>query len=194
VGEGQGHRGWRRALRIGAALATTGVAGLFVLQVAQRAHLRRRPRRRSLRPPRRLLTQIGHQSRCGGGRRIAYGYWVAAPPPERIVRATLALEDRRFWRHPGIDPIAVARALWQDLAGGSRRSGASTIAMQVARMQHPGPRTLWAKAVEAATALVPTGRYGGRADRALSAAAPYGTTATGSRMPPAGTSTSRWPI
>jgi penicillin-binding protein 1C len=41
-----------------------------------------------------------------------------------------------------------------------RRSGASTIAMQVARMQHPEPRTLWAKAVEAGTALALTARYG----------------------------------
>ena len=138
------------------------MAGLFVLQVAQRAHLEA-PAPTPILYDRHgaFLSQIGHESPApGGGRRIAYGYWVAAPPPERIVRATLALEDRRFWRHPGIDPIAVARALWQDLAGGSRRSGASTIAMQVARMQHPQPRTLWAKAVEAATALVLTGRYG----------------------------------
>jgi penicillin-binding protein 1C len=156
-----GHRGWR-ALRIGAALAATGVAGLFVLQVAQRAHLEA-PTPTPILYDRHgaFLTQIGHETTMPvGGRRIAYGYWVATPPPERIVRATLALEDRRFWHHPGIDPIAVARAVWQDLASGSRRSGASTIAMQVARMQHPQPRTLWAKAVEAATALVLTGRYG----------------------------------
>ena len=52
------------------------------------------------------------------------------------------------------------RAAWQDLTGSRRRSGASTIAMQVARMQHPEPRMLWAKAIEAGTALALTARYG----------------------------------
>ncbi len=87
-----------------------------------------------------------------------YGYWPVDPPP-RVVAATLALEDRRFWSHPGVDPAAVLRAAWQHAA---RRpgSGASTIAMQVARMQHPRPRTLWAKAVEAGTAVALVARYG----------------------------------
>ncbi len=107
-----------------------------------------------------FLAQLGHETPLpGGARRIEYGYWPLDPPPERLVRATLALEDRRFWQHPGVDPLAVLRALRGNLAGG-RRSGASTIAMQVARMQHPAPRSLWAKAVEAGTALVLTARYG----------------------------------
>jgi penicillin-binding protein 1C len=101
-----------------------------------------------------FITQAGHRA----GERVEYGYWITTPP-DRVVRATLALEDRRFWRHPGVDPVAVARAVWQRLAG-SGASGASTIAMQVARMQHPRPRTLWAKAVEAGTALALTARYG----------------------------------
>jgi len=92
--------------------------------------------------------------------RTEYGFWHADAPPERVVRATLALEDRRFWSHPGVDPRAVLRAVWQRVRGGSHRSGASTIAMQVARMQHPAPRTMWAKAVEAGTALALTARYG----------------------------------
>ncbi len=107
-----------------------------------------------------FLAQFGHETRRDDGTRaITYGYWAVAALPPRVVRATLALEDRRFWSHPGIDPRAVLRAAWQD-ATGERRSGASTIAMQVARMQHPAPRTLWAKAVEAGTALALTLRYG----------------------------------
>jgi penicillin-binding protein 1C len=86
--------------------------------------------------------------------RNEYGYWAVDKLPQRVVRATLALEDRRFWQHPGVDPLAVLRAAWQ---GGS---GASTIAMQVARMQHPQPRTLWVKVIEAGTALGLTWRYG----------------------------------
>ena len=105
-----------------------------------------------------FLTQAGHQGRRpDGGRQVDYGYWPVDPPP-RVVAATLALEDRRFWSHPGVDPAAVLRALWQHVHGGG--SGASTIAMQVVRMQHPRPRTLWAKAVEAGTALAVTARYG----------------------------------
>ena len=106
-----------------------------------------------------FLTQAGHETqRPDGSRQVEYGYWPVTPPP-RVVAATLALEDRRFWSHPGIDPAAVLRAMWQHVRGG-RGSGASTLAMQVARMQHPRPRTLWAKAVEAGTAVVLTARYG----------------------------------
>ncbi len=108
-----------------------------------------------------FLAQFGDElpGRAGGSL-TEYGYWPVDPPPERVVRATLALEDRRFRWHPGVDPGAVLRAAWQDLAGLRRRSGASTIAMQVARMQHPESRTFWAKAVEAGTALALTARYG----------------------------------
>jgi penicillin-binding protein 1C len=90
--------------------------------------------------------------------RTEYGYWVVNTVPDRVARATLALEDRRFAEHHGVDMRAVLRAVWQHLQGG--KSGASTIAMQVARMQNPEPRTLWNKAVEAGTAVVLTARYG----------------------------------
>ncbi len=106
-----------------------------------------------------FITQIGHQSaRPGGGRQIDYGYWPVSPPP-RVIAATLALEDRRFWQHPGVDPVAIVRAAWQHLRGG-RGSGASTIAMQVVRMQHPRPRTFWSKMIEAGAAIGLTLRYG----------------------------------
>ena len=120
-----------------------------------------------------FLTQAGHESvRPDGRRQVDYGYWPVTPPP-RVVEATLALEDRRFWSHPGVDPAAVLRAVWQHLRGGS--SGASTIAMQVVRMQHPRPRTLWAKAVEAGTAIALTVSYGHRAVLAqYLRLAPYG--------------------
>jgi penicillin-binding protein 1C len=101
-----------------------------------------------------FLAQFGDAQ----GGRIEYGFWPVGAVPDRVARATLALEDRRFAAHPGVDARAVLRAIWQHLHGG--KSGASTIAMQVARMQHPAPRTLWAKAVEAGTALALTSRYG----------------------------------
>ena len=95
-----------------------------------------------------FVTQSGHETmRADGSRQVEYGYWPVAPP-DRVVRATLALEDRRFWSHPGVDGLAVGRAVFEHLQGG-HGSGASTLAMQVARMQHLRPRTLWAKTVEA---------------------------------------------
>ena len=90
--------------------------------------------------------------------RTEYGFWHIDHVPDRVARATLSLEDRRFATHPGVDAWAVLRAVWTHLHGG--RSGASTVAMQVARMQHPEPRTLWNKAVEAGTAMMLTARYG----------------------------------
>lgn len=49
-----------------------------------------------------------------------------------MVEATLLYEDRGFWWHPGIDPLALARSAWQ-MAGGGRRQGGSTLTMQLAR-------------------------------------------------------------
>ena len=89
-----------------------------------------------------------------------YGYWPLEHAPDRVVRATLALEDRRFAEHFGVDPKSVARALWKNFRGRGHRSGASTIAMQIARMQHPASRNLVNKAVEAAAAIALTARYG----------------------------------
>jgi penicillin-binding protein 1C len=104
-----------------------------------------------------------------------YGYWKIDTLPPRVVAATVSLEDRRFWGHPGVDPVAVIRALWQNLASGDRVSGASTLAMQVARMQAPASRTWLNKAREAATALFLTLRYGREAVlRHYLRLAPYG--------------------
>lgn len=88
------------------------------------------------------------------------GYWPVDRVPWRVAAATLTLEDRRFWRHPGVDGRGVARALLQNWRAGETVSGASTIAMQVARMQRPGDRTYPRKATEALAALMLTGRYG----------------------------------
>lgn len=89
------------------------------------------------------------------------GYWaVTGPLPPKVVAATLAAEDRRFWEHHGIDPRAVGRAVVQNARNQRRVSGASTIAMQVARMQRPGSRSYARKLVEATTALFLVRRHG----------------------------------
>ena len=89
-----------------------------------------------------------------------YGYWPVKELPPRVVAALLALEDKRFGSHPGVDPLAVGRALYQNMTQGKRVSGASTIAMQVARLLDPGERSYWHKLIESWRALVITARYG----------------------------------
>ncbi|MCC7144287.1 MAG: transglycosylase domain-containing protein, partial [Candidatus Eisenbacteria bacterium] len=51
-----------------------------------------------------------------------------------LVSATLASEDRRFFHHPGIDPLALARAAVLNLRAGEVRSGGSTITQQVVKL------------------------------------------------------------
>jgi penicillin-binding protein 1C len=68
--------------------------------------------------------------------------------PELVAAAFVAAEDRRFWRHPGIDPLAILRALRANLAAGRIVSGASTITQQLARLTYPGPRSYYYKVVE----------------------------------------------
>jgi membrane peptidoglycan carboxypeptidase len=54
--------------------------------------------------------------------------------PDFCVEATLATEDSRFFLHPGVDPLAILRAAWQNhRAGGQIVSGGSTLTQQVAR-------------------------------------------------------------
>lgn len=62
------------------------------------------------------------------------------------LEALVNYEDRYFWRHPGVNPLALARAFWQMVKEGELISGGSTLTMQVARILHPHPRTLRGKA------------------------------------------------
>jgi len=72
--------------------------------------------------------------------------------PSIAVSAVVESEDEHFWRHRGIDGLAIARAAWLDLRGG--RFGASTLTMQVARMAlGHNHRTVGAKLGEALLAL-----------------------------------------
>lgn len=63
----------------------------------------------------------------------------------RYLEALIQYEDRRFWDHPGVNPLSVARAAWQDLRAGRVISGGSTLTMQVARLLDPHPRTFGGK-------------------------------------------------
>ena len=157
-----GREGARRAQIRRVAIALTGAAsvGLAVLSALALS------RARLVAPKPTLIVTDRHgafitQVSFAGDRNSAdYGYWPLERAPDRVVRATLALEDKRFAEHFGVDPHAIARAAWKNARGRAQRSGASTIAMQIARMQNPAPRNLINKTIEAATAIALTARYG----------------------------------
>jgi penicillin-binding protein 1C len=73
-----------------------------------------------------------YESLSGDGTRSVH--FDARSLPAALVAATIAAEDRRFWSHPGVDPVAIARALRQNLAEGRVVEGGSTITQQVAKL------------------------------------------------------------
>ncbi|HWE99201.1 MAG TPA: penicillin-binding protein 1C [Caulobacteraceae bacterium] len=94
----------------------------------------------------------------------------------------VALEDSRFWWHPGVDPVAAVRAAIASLAAGRIRSGGSTLTMQLARRLDPQPRTLGAKLLESLRALALEARLGKRGVLAgYLTLAPYGGSLEGVR-------------
>ena len=64
------------------------------------------------------------------------------------VDALIRLEDKRFRSHPGVDPVAIARAAGLNAMRGRVVSGGSTLTMQVVRVLEPRPRTLGSKIIE----------------------------------------------
>ncbi|MGE5484038.1 MAG: transglycosylase domain-containing protein [Ignavibacteriales bacterium] len=74
--------------------------------------------------------------------------------PADLRNAVIAVEDYRFYKHPGIDPIAIARALVVDIREGRIVEGASTITQQLARTLYlSAERRLSRKLIEALLAL-----------------------------------------
>ena len=68
-------------------------------------------------------------------------------------RRLIAIEDERFWFHPGFDPIALARASVSYARAGRVTQGGSTITMQLVRLLEPRPRTIGSKLIEIIRAL-----------------------------------------
>jgi penicillin-binding protein 1C len=85
------------------------------------------------------------------------GQWrfgVARSVPDKFVYAITRFEDRRFFSHPGVDPLAIARALASNLRHRRIVSGGSTLTMQVVRLSRKGrPRTMLEKLIEACLAV-----------------------------------------
>lgn len=59
--------------------------------------------------------------------------------PDHVVQAFLAIEDRRFYSHWGIDPRGLARAFWANASGDSGTQGGSTITQQLAKISFLTP-------------------------------------------------------
>lgn len=74
--------------------------------------------------------------------------------PPRLVEAILAVEDRRFYSHPGIDPMAIGRAVWRNLTKGGVVQGGSTITQQLAKNLFYTPQRTFARKVKEALAAI----------------------------------------
>ncbi|MHC1738905.1 MAG: penicillin-binding protein 1C [Ignavibacteriaceae bacterium] len=70
-----------------------------------------------------------------------------------LVKAIVEKEDKWFYWHPGFNPVAMFRALIDNITSGEIKSGASTITMQTARILRPAKRTYFAKLIEIFRAL-----------------------------------------
>ena len=68
------------------------------------------------------------------------GIAVGAPPPARVAAAVVAVEDRRFHSHHGVDPQSLLRVAWAGLRGGQGDQGGSTITQQLAKRIYTGDR------------------------------------------------------
>jgi penicillin-binding protein 1B len=80
--------------------------------------------------------------------------------PDRLTSTILAVEDRRFYSHVGIDPVAVGRAVWRNLTKGGLVQGGSTITQQLAKNLFYSPqRTFIRKVKEALAAVVLESKY-----------------------------------
>jgi penicillin-binding protein 1C len=68
--------------------------------------------------------------------------------PDKLVKSVLTYEDEYFQYHPGVNPLALFRALYVNLRNRRIVSGGSTITMQLARMVQNNPRNIWYKLKE----------------------------------------------
>ncbi|NDV81487.1 penicillin-binding protein 1C [Bacteroides sp. 51] len=86
------------------------------------------------------------------GARIAEdGQWrfpAKGEVPDKLKQCIIAFEDKSFYWHWGVDPLAIARATKQNLSIGKVVSGGSTITMQVIRLSRNKPRTFKEKFIE----------------------------------------------
>ena len=142
---------WRWTTRLPAALALLALVALLAFGLD-----------RAFPPNLARLQALGTDVTDRQGRTVALlpapgGIWRFATSADDVSPAFLDLligtEDRHFWHHPGVDPLALARALAQGVRAGRVVSGGSTLTMQAARLLEPRPRTVRSKLIEIARAI-----------------------------------------
>jgi penicillin-binding protein 1A len=101
------------------------------------------------------LTFEGAQGEVFAARGVFKGdRLTAADLPPHLAQAIVAVEDRRFYQHNGVDFRGILRAAWRNSQAGSTREGGSTITQQLARLMFLSPeRTLRRKVQEALLAI-----------------------------------------
>ena len=101
------------------------------------------------------LTFEGAQGEAFAARGVFKGdKLTAADLPPHLAQAIVAIEDRRFYQHGGVDFRGILRAGWRNSQAGGTREGASTITQQLARLMFLSPeRTFRRKVQEALLAL-----------------------------------------
>ncbi|MGH7165188.1 MAG: transglycosylase domain-containing protein, partial [Nitrospiraceae bacterium] len=96
----------------------------------------------------------------GASRQVKQGVPLTAMP-QALIDAVLAIEDHRYYQHVGLDPQAIARALWANLRSGEVVQGGSTITQQLAKnLFYSRERTGVRKIKEALAALMLELKYG----------------------------------
>ncbi|MBB2147812.1 penicillin-binding protein 1C [Pedobacter gandavensis] len=84
------------------------------------------------------------------------GQWrfpLADTIPEKFKQCIVAFEDQRFYQHPGVDVLAMARAMQQNFKAKAVVSGGSTLSMQVIRLSRKESRTVGQKLIEVLMAI-----------------------------------------
>ncbi len=118
---------WAMILSVWVSLAATGLLLWFAQDVPRPETALDAPRRPSL-----MLQDRGGRVFATFGDVVGDPLRLTDMPPA-LPAALVAVEDRRFWHHPGIDPIGLVRAAWVNLNAGRVVQGGSTITQQVAK-------------------------------------------------------------
>ena len=80
--------------------------------------------------------------------------------PPHLIQAVIAIEDRRFYSHPGVDWIGIVRAIYRNVRVGSVTEGGSTLTQQLVKNFFLTPtRSIWRKGAEMIMAVMVETRY-----------------------------------
>jgi penicillin-binding protein 1C len=144
-------RGAKALLAIGAMIAVSIIACcIWIALPVSPATLAPRPASRATT----IVDRNGvtlRTTRAADGSRATWVPYAQIDPD--LINAFVAVEDRRFWDHSGVDLRALLRAMKDNLRARRVVSGASTISMQLARLLQPAPRSWGGKFTQVGWAL-----------------------------------------